>query len=350
MTLPERKLLGSKPLSELGRILTHEHLAVDVTKFYTPPPKHLKYYPSGCPSLQTIGYIRQYPYSNIYNMELFGDDAAKAVYKDVELFKEAGGGTIVENSNHGLKRDVPFLKNVSQSSGVNIIAGTGFYVASSQNASTLNMTEENMYNLMRKELEENCVEASDVKAGFIGEVGSTWPIEDFEKRAIRATGEVQAQLHCSVSFHPGRDPSAPMEIMRIYQEAGGDASKAIMSHIDRTLITKDQIMEFADATKCYIQFDLFGIETSLYQLNPTIDMISDAGRIKRISQLKEEGKLNRVLMSQDIHTKHRLTHFGGHGYTHIINNIAPVMIERDFTIEEIETLTIENPKKWLSRK
>jgi len=58
---------------------------------------------------------------------------------------------------------------------------------------------------------------------------------DFEKRAICATGELQAQLDCSVSFHPGRSASAPMEIMRLYQEAGGDSSKAIMSHIDRKI-------------------------------------------------------------------------------------------------------------------
>ena len=56
----------------------------------------------------------------------------------------------------------------------------------------------------------------------------------FEKRAIQATAEVQQQLKCPVSFHPGRNTAAPSEIMRIYQEAGGDARKAILSHLDRT--------------------------------------------------------------------------------------------------------------------
>lgn len=58
---------------------------------------------------------------------------------------------------------------------------------------------------------------------------------DFEKRAIRATGEVQRQLRCPVSFHPGRDKEAPAEIMRLYQEAGGNARKAVMSHIERKI-------------------------------------------------------------------------------------------------------------------
>ncbi|XP_011635599.1 phosphotriesterase-related protein isoform X1 [Pogonomyrmex barbatus] len=344
-------VLGSKRLSELGRTLTHEHLAMDFHTFYVPPPKHLKFhFPEGCPSLQNIGYIRQYPYSSLYNLKLNDGDAAKAVYKDMELFKEAGGGTIVENSSHGLKRDISLMRNVSRSMGINVIAGTGFYVASTQEASVLAMTKEEMYNLMCQELEEGCVECSHVKAGFIGEVGSNWPIEDFEKRAICATGELQAQLRCSVSFHPGRDASAPMEIMRIYQEAGGDAKRAIMSHVDRTLMKKEQLMEFADATKCYIQFDLFGTECSLYQLNPSIDMLSDAQRIKRIALLKKEKKLDRVLMSHDIHTKHRLVYFGGHGYSHIENNVMPKMINKGFTREELELIAVENPKRWLTRQ
>lgn len=65
-------------------------------------------------------------------------------------------------------------------------------------------------------------------------------------------------------------------------------------------------MAFADETKCYCQLDLFGTECSFYQLNPQTDMLSDAQRIKYIARLKMEKSLNRVLMSHDIHTKHRL--------------------------------------------
>lgn len=56
---------------------------------------------------------------------------------------------------------------------------------------------------------------------------------EFEKKAIRATGEVQDVLGCGVSFHPGRHPDAPFEIIRLYLEAGGKADKCVMSHLDR---------------------------------------------------------------------------------------------------------------------
>ena len=55
---------------------------------------------------------------------------------------------------------------------------------------------------------------------------------DFEKKAIEASAVVQEQLGCAVSFHPGRHPDAPFDIMRIFLEAGGKADRTIMSHLE----------------------------------------------------------------------------------------------------------------------
>lgn len=61
------------------------------------------------------------------NLEFYNED--EAIHMDVKLFKEAGGGTIVENSCHGLRRDLLLMRNVSQSLDVNVIAGTGMFLA-----------------------------------------------------------------------------------------------------------------------------------------------------------------------------------------------------------------------------
>ena len=72
-----------------------------------------------------------------------------------------------------------------------------------------------------------------------------------------------------------------------------------------TLPEKEDLLEFSKFA-CYCQFDLFGTECSFYQLSTEVDMPSDAERLDRIKILCEEGKLDKVLMSHDIHTKHRL--------------------------------------------
>ena len=44
--------------------------------------------------------------------------------------QENGGGTVVENTTIGVERDIKFLRQLSQATGVHIVAGTGIYHAS----------------------------------------------------------------------------------------------------------------------------------------------------------------------------------------------------------------------------
>lgn len=52
----------------------------------------------------------------------------------------------------------------------------GHYISYVQPPSVLKLSQENMYNLMLKELTDGCEDQPDVKCGFIGEVGSGWPL------------------------------------------------------------------------------------------------------------------------------------------------------------------------------
>ena len=57
-------------------------------------------------------------------------------------------------------------------------------------------------------------------------------ITEFERKSVQAAAMGQQATGAPVSFHPGRDPQSPFEIMRIFTEAGGYAKKAIMSHLE----------------------------------------------------------------------------------------------------------------------
>lgn len=72
-----------------------------------------------------------------------------------------------------------------------------------------------------------------------------------------------------------------------------------------TIRDKSRLLEFAEIG-AYCQFDLFGTECSFYQLNKEFDMPSDAQRMNHIIRLVHEGYEEKILISQDIHTKHRL--------------------------------------------
>ncbi|KAH0501564.1 Phosphotriesterase-related protein [Microtus ochrogaster] len=192
-------------------------------------------------------------------------------------------------------------------------------------------------------------DGTSIKCGVIGEIGCSWPLTDSERKVLQATAHAQAQLGCPVIIHPGRNPGAPFQIIRILQEAGADISKTVMSHLDRSIFNKKELLEFAELG-CYLEYDLFGTELLNYQLSPDIDMPDDNKRIKRVRFLVDEGYEDRILMAHDIHTKHRLMKYGGHGYSHILTNIVPKMLLRGVAERAVDKILIENPRRWLTFK
>jgi len=334
--------------SELGQTLVHEHLSMSFDVAYVPPSLENTDKTSMPFSMENLGWIRYNPYSHRPNLKLNDKECETAIASELAMYRAAGGGTIVECTSHGIERKANFLRELSEASGVKVITGTGYYVAASHNDIMYQEPIENLVNLMHNEIIDGCKEAPQIRCGIIGELGCSWPLHDFEKKVVSAAAQVQEQLKCPVSIHPGRNSESPGQVLRIFQESGGNAGKLALCHLDRTLHADvEELFEFAKMGS-YLEFDLFGIECSHYQLNEKIDMLSDAQRVDIILQLINEGYEDRIIVSHDIHTKHRLTKFGGHGFSHILENIVPKMINRGISSETIHKILVTNPSEWLT--
>jgi phosphotriesterase-related protein len=254
-------VLGDISPDCLGITLTHEHFSLNFDKFYHSPPANLeKYFNDDANAkihLKNVGFIRQYPYGSKFNINYEDEEAHQAVMEDVRIFKQFGGGAIVENTTTGINRNLKLMHEISSASKVHVIAGTGHYLGMTQKSDDLNLSVEDMVDSYMKEIVEGTeVQLCDskvvrIKCGIIGEIGSAYPISDFERRSIMAAGEAQSSLKCGVTFHPGRDsPKSAFEVLRIYLEAGGDASKCVMSHLDRKSLTFNFInFNFSNSTR-----------------------------------------------------------------------------------------------------
>lgn len=86
----------------------------------------------------------------------------------------------------------------------------------------------------------------------------------------------------------------------------------------------------------------------LYTVNRSLRVILSCST--SLAFLVREGYEDRLLIAHDIHTKHRLAKYGGHGYSHILNNIVPKMLSRGITQNQVDKILIENPKHWLMFK
>ena len=182
---------------------------------------------------------------------------------------------------------------------------------------------------------------TNIKAGIIGEIGCSWPLTKNETKVLRASAAAQAETGVAILIHPGRDEESPKEIIKILKESGADLTRTIMGHLDRTVSSYDVLIEIAE-NGCYLEYDLFGQETSFYPLS-NFDMLSDGQRIDYLIYLISKGYEKQIVIAQDICTKHRLQKYGGHGFSHIIENVIPHMIEKGMSRKQIDNIIINNP-------
>lgn len=331
---------GDVDPSSLGVTLTHEHLLLSLLGPDGPPPVSDERGAQPI-ALENVGWVRRNWSSSTDNLLLDEEDTA---IDELRLFKDAGGTTLVEASNPDLKRDAAGLLRIAQASGVQVVMGCGHYIDEYHPADMDERTEEQLVEEIVADVTEGR-DGAGIKAGIIGEIGCSAPMTDNERRALRAAARAQRRTGAALLIHPGRDVSAPLEAMDVVVDADGDPQRTIMSHLDRTLFEHQDMIELAK-TGCYLEFDLFGQESSYYPLSP-IDMPNDAMRVNHLQRLIAEGFGDKLLIAQDICRKAGLVKYGGDGYAHILRNVVPVMKRKGMTEEQIEAVLVRNPARVL---
>ncbi|EGG15810.1 phosphotriesterase-related protein [Cavenderia fasciculata] len=291
--------LGLIDPSQLGITHMHEHVIINYLDFYKEPTQEELQSASVCCghttttttatrqlhkekiSLDNVHWV-QYNYDkNLHNLELNELDIAA---KELQLFKQCGGQTIVEVTTQGIGRDPILLKKIASDTNLNIIMGAGYYVDKTIRNIVLDMEIKEMEEEIIKQVLVG-VDGSGIKCGIIGEVGCSWPLTESEIKSLKASAGAQKKTGVSISIHPGRSLQAPLEILRILKEAGADLSRVIMGHIDRT-IHHFEMLESIAKTGCCLEYDLFGMEISYYPWGGDVmGMPSDNQRIEWISRL-----------------------------------------------------------------
>ena len=334
-------VLGPIAGEAMGITLPHEHLLIDFEVMFKEPANGSERGLARQPvSLANLGWVRQHFSSNLDNLQLLDETVAR---DEALLFKHAGGQTFVDPTNRGLARDPLALARVARATGLNIIMGSGYYVAA---AHPPDMDTRTVDDVTREIVADLTVGVGDtgVRAGFIGEIGTTWPWTENEKKVVRAAVAAQRDTGAALMIHPGRHERLPLQIVDFIRKEGADLGRTIMCHIERTIADRAVLLELA-ATGVLLEYDLFGLETSYYPYNPAFDMPNDGERMRQILSLIERGHLAQILMSHDIAYKHCLTKWGGFGYHHLLVNVIPRLRAKGADDRTIQTLLVDNPRR-----
>ena len=326
---------------DLGITLMHEHVFIDLTLLWDPPTSEWqKPLVDAEITLANRGLLQVDPYVSRQNLML--DDFGAAV-AELAPFRQLGGSSIVDLTTTGIRPQPAKLREVSEQTGLHIVAGCGCYTQRSHPPKVAALSESELLERLLDEI-TNGLGGTDVRPGIIGEIGTSSPVHPDEAKVLRAAAAAQGKMGLAINVHVAIFRREALAALDILEAAGDDLSRVVISHLDEQPDTAYHraILERG----VYVEYDTFGSE-SYFDGDGSAEP-SDRERVDCLIELLDAGFGDRLLISQDVCTKVQLLKFGGSGYGHILRSIVPRLRRRGVDDATVRKLLVENPARVLA--
>lgn len=267
------------------------------------------------------------------------NDADLAV-EELRAFTEAGGRTLVDLSNRGMRPDPCAIRTVAEQTGINIVLGCGWYRQPYYPAEDLidRTSTERLAERLLSDIEQGLY-GTDVRPGIIGEIGSH---KDFvtaqEERVFRAAGRAAVRTGLAVSTHSAGSPVG-LEHLRILRDEGVDPERVVIGHADSYPFIEYHLALLRQGA--YVQFDNIG-----YRL-PGVAAL-ESRLIPITVALIRQGWAHRLLLSQDVCHRSHLKAYGGNGYDYLLTTFVPRLRAAGVDEEAIHLMLVSNPRRVLA--
>jgi phosphotriesterase-related protein len=331
------------PPEEAGLVSSHEHVLMDMSGGPSPAADpEQEAFAEMAVSIENLGLLRRNTWR--LNRDNYRLDDIPTAEEEVRRFGQAGGGTLVDLTTEGLHPRPAQLRDIARSTGVRIVAGCGFYVASMLPAGIREASIARIAELLAAQVFSG-LGGSDVRPGIIGELGTSDVVDEVEWRVLRAAAIVQRQSGLAIVVHTYPWSSNGAAIADLLIDEGVDKSRIVIAHLDNAPIDIDEHLSIA-SRGVYVSYDGFGKEWYVDDLGSWFPR--DYERLSGLRQLIDAGYLERLLLGCDVCLKIQLTRYGAWGYEHLPRNVVPMMSAHRFSHDEIEALTVRNPCRLLT--
>lgn len=336
--------LGPVDVEELGIVTMHEHLLhddVDCPCWFRPLAGDEGRRLADAPvTIELLGLLRRSPFGNRENTRLTCRDP---IAPELERYRAAGGGTLVELTSRGLAPDPAGIAEISRTTGVHVVAGCGWYVEHVLGPEVDEFSTEEMAETIVRDLREG-MNGTGVRAGIIGEIGTSIETTPRERKSLRAAGMAAAETGAAVMVHLGMTGEQAFPAFEVLTAEGVLPERIVMNHIDEASDV-DYARRVADLG-CVIEFDTFGSEW-YYDTWGTWEP-RDTDRVTAVAKLCLEGYSDRITLAQDVFYKQNLRAYGGWGYDHLLVTIVPMLRDAGVGEEDLKRMLIETPKRLLA--
>jgi phosphotriesterase-related protein len=301
---------GKIAAADLGKTLIHEHILVGFTGWQY--------------DVRTPKFVR-------------ADAMAQAVDRLQEL-KDYGCSTVVDPCPMDVGRDVEFVAEVAQKSGMRIVVATGVYTEKDCAWPAIRWQgKEELVDLYVKELTEG-VGDTGIRCGVIKIATGEGPATEYERKMIGVAAEASKITGAPIISHT---PIATYghEQIDIVEGHGVPANCLVVGHSgDRDDIEYQKSLAARDA---FLGLDRFGMDF----------ILPDELRLKNLMQLVEAGYRDNILVSHDTilcwagRRPPGFESFKLPEITRFFQVLAPKLLEMGLLREDLDRILIDNPRR-----
>ncbi|WOP18651.1 phosphotriesterase-related protein [Raineyella sp. LH-20] len=312
MTVMVRTVAGEISSDALGFTLPHEHLLNSIEAGgIEPDPRHPELFDR--PVTADIAWIlRDRPFASRDNCVL--DDPEDAL-AELTAYASLGGVTVIEVTSEGQGRDRRGLSALSAASGVQIIAGGGWYLERFHPSMTSSDSIDALTEYLLADYSQG-PDRTEPSSGVIGEIGISPAFTDREERSLRAACRLQRETGLPLYVHlPGFVRHGTRVLDIVLNEEAVRAEAVVLCHMDPSGQDPDYQRSLADRG-VVVEFDMVGMPYR-FTLPGEGDSPSVAQTVEAIRALVRAGHGDRILVSHDLFLKGMLRKNGGNGLSYV---------------------------------
>jgi phosphotriesterase-related protein len=295
---------GPVPADRLGFTLPHEHVMVDFV---------------GADEVDRSRYER--------------DEVVETVLPHLKRIRELGCRCLIDCTPAYLARDPVVLRRLSEASGLRPVTNTGYYGARDDQHLPDHTFEESADELAERWTREwrDGIDGTGIRPGFIKIGVDRGSLSEVDEKLVRAAARTHRQTGLTLAVHTG-PAEAALEQLGVLEAEGVDPSAWIWVHAQAER-NKDRHAQIGRRGG-WVEFD--GVRPNSIERH-----------VELVRHMKDEGLLDRVLISQDAGWYTVGEPGGGdfRGYDTLQAEFLPALREAGLTDDEVRRLTVENPAR-----
>jgi phosphotriesterase-related protein len=266
-------------------------------------------------------------------------DEPDAIEAELAEVRALGAGTIVETTVAGWGRDVARLRELSERTGLHVVATSGYYVEACHPPETRTLDVDRLAERLVREVTLGA-DGTTIRPGVLKSAISRSSIEGVEARCARAVARAHRLTGLPITTHTSA--SARFEIaggtigaahLDLFEAEGVPPDAVIVGHVDENPDVRH--LDALCRRGAFVQFDVIGKEHFLL----------DATRARLLLRLVDRGRAGHLLLSTDRARPTDLRRHGGPGYRHLLASFVPRLRAAGMDERAVTAMLVANPAR-----